>query len=159
MLLLKAAEMAEAGEDPDRILPELERIRGQSGIMFTVEVYDNLLASGRVGRGRVLIAGLLDIKPVLGLDAEGRVEPLARVRGSERVVGRILDHIEERAPRSARALRFGLMHVGRPAIIDRLRAEIELRWGRRDILVAPVTPVIATHLGPDAWGIAWQLED
>ena len=25
--------------------------------------------------------------------------------------------------------------------------------------VAPITPVIATHLGPGAWGIAYMVED
>ena len=159
MLLLRAAELAEAGMPVEEILEQLERIRSRSGLLFTVDVFDNLLASGRVGRGKVLIADLLDIKPVLGIDAEGRVQPSGRVRGSRRVPARMLEMVQERVPADARRIRFGLMHVGRPGIVDELMPELRRRFGDPEILVAPITPVIATHLGPGAWGIAWQVED
>jgi uncharacterized protein len=158
-LLLKAAELAEAGADTGQIERELERIRAQSGVFFTVEVFDNLLASGRVGRGKVMIAGLLDIKPILTLDATGRVLPLDRVRGSRRVPSRMLDLLEQRVPRTAKQLRFGIMHVDRPQIGEELGTALEQRWGARETIVAPATAVLATHLGPGAWGLAWQLED
>jgi hypothetical protein len=159
LLLLKAAELGEAGWKVDKIEAELTRIRAQSGVFFTVEVFDHLVSSGRVGKGQVMIAGLLDIKPILGLDAEGRIQPYARVRGSKRVAGRMLDLLEERLPRDAVALRFGVIHVGRPEIADQLVPELTRRWGEREILVAPASPVLATHLGPGAWGLAWMLED
>jgi len=159
LLLLKAAELGEAGWTVDLIETELKRIRKRSGVFFTVETFDRLLASGRVGRGKVMIAGLLDIKPILGLDEEGRIMPYARVRGSPRVPERMLALLEERVPRDARAVRFGIIHVGRPQIADTLIPELKARWGERDIIVAPASPVLATHLGPGAWGLAWMLED
>src|SRR5262249_51211362 len=48
LLVLKAVELAELGRSVDEIIAELTRIRDQSGVMFTVDVFDNLLASGRV---------------------------------------------------------------------------------------------------------------
>ena len=69
--MLLAAELAERGWEAERIAPELQRVRAQSGILFTLESYDRLLASGRVGRGRAFLGSLLDIKPILGLDPEG----------------------------------------------------------------------------------------
>jgi len=159
LLLLKAAELGEAGWNVEKIEVELARIRAQSGVFFTVEVFDHLLASGRVGKGQVMIAGLLDIKPILGLNPEGRIQPYARVRGSKRVAGQMLELLEARLPRDAASVRFGVIHVGRPEIADQLVPELTRRWGEREILVAPASPVLATHLGPGAWGLAWMLED
>jgi DegV family protein with EDD domain len=159
MLALKAAELAEAGQPADAIVTELERIRAQSGTFFTVDVFDNLLASGRVGRGKVMIAGLLDIKPILGIEVSGNVMPFGNVRGTHNVQPRMLDLIAQRIPRDARSLRFGIMHVDRPAIVEELTVALTRRFGEREIFDAPVTPVIATHLGPGAWGIAYQVED
>ncbi len=159
LLALRAAELAESGMPVEEIERELTRIRTQSGTLFTVDVFDNLLASGRVGRGKVMIAGLFDIKPILALTPDGRVGPLANVRGSSNVPGRMLDLLERQVPVGARALRFGIMHVGRPEIVEELSSALRRRWGERDIIDVPATPVIATHLGPGAWGIAWQLED
>jgi DegV family protein with EDD domain len=159
LLVLRAAELAELGWTGDRIAAELTRIRDQSGLFFTVDVFDNLLASGRVGRGSVLIAGLLDIKPVLGLDATGRVVPIAKVRGRANVLPKMLAALEAKVPRDARSLRFGIIHVGAPEIVQTVAAALKKRYGERETIVAPATPVLATHLGPGAWGLAYQWED
>ena len=159
LLVLKAAELAELAHDVDRIAAELTRIRAQSGILFTVEVFDNLLASGRVGRGKVLIAGLLDIKPILALDQAGTVAPVANVRGSRNALPRMLEELARRIPEEAGAVRFGIVHVGRPAIIEEARSALRERFGDRETIASEASPVLATHLGIGAWGIAWMMED
>jgi len=158
-LVLKAAELAELGWSPDDIVRELDRVRSQSGIFFTVDVFDNLLASGRVSRGKVMIAGLLDIKPILEIDNSGKVAPLAKVRGRNNVLKRMLDILQQRVPRDAQAVRFGVVHVGAPEVAQSVADEIERLWPGRDIFTVPATPVLSTHLGPGAWGVAWQWED
>lgn len=159
MLVLLASELAEMGATPESIEQEVARVRGQSGIIFTVDVFDNLLASGRVGRGRVLIAGLLDIKPILGLDAAGQVVPISKVRGRANVTARMIQTVVGRVPVGAKKLRFGVVHVGCADIARTVASELQERYRAADVLVSPATPVIATHIGPGAWGIAWQVED
>lgn len=160
MLVLKAAELAELGWKVDDIAAELRRIRAQSSIFFTVDVFDNLLASGRVGRGQVMIAGLLDIRPILEVGTDGRVAPLARVRGRRNVAARMLHVLRERIPAAARNVRFGVVHVGAGTQAESFAEALREEFGRdRDIIVGPASPVLATHLGPGAWGVAFQLED
>jgi DegV family protein with EDD domain len=159
LLVLRSAELAELGWNPGAIAAELTRIRRSSGIFFTVDVFDNLLASGRVGRGQVMIAGWLDIKPILALDPTGRVVPLARVRGRRNVLPRMMAELERRVPRTAQALRFGVVHVDAEDIVEAVSGELLSRYGEREIISAPATPVLATHLGPGAWGLAYQWED
>jgi len=159
MQVLKAAELAELGWSADDILRELDRIRSQSGMFFTVDVFDNLLASGRVGRGQVMIAGLLDIKPILEIDRQGKVGPLAKVRGRRNVQKRMLELLRQRVPLAVEAVRFGIVHVGAEEVAASVAEEIERLWPGRDIFVGPATPVLATHVGPGGWGVAWQRED
>ena len=158
LLTLKAAELAELGQPPERIIETLTGIRRRSTILFTVETFDRLLASGRVGRGRAWLGGLLDIKPILRLTAAGIVEPASKVRGSKAVLPRMLDMISE-AVGSARELRFGVVHVDAPERAEEVRTALEERFGPREVLISPATPVIATHLGRGAWGVAYQVED
>ncbi len=157
LLVLKACELAELGYAVERITEELDRIRKHSGILFTVDVFDHLLASGRVGRGQVMIAGLLDIKPILGLLDDGAVMPVARVRGRRNVQRRMLTEIEERVPAGA-TVRFGVVHVDCEELATTVVEQLQRRYPEAEILMAPVTPVLATHLGPGAWGIAYQVE-
>ena len=159
LLVLLACELAELGRSGDEIAAEIARVRAQSGIFFTVDVFDNLLRSGRVGRGRVMIAGLLDIKPIMGLDADGRVAPFAKVRGTANVRPRMLDIIAERVPKTAKRIRFGVIHVGCRERADSVAAGLRTAYPGSEIIISPATPVIATHLGPGAWGVAYQVED
>jgi len=159
LMTLKAAELAESGRSAAEIRVELTRIRKRSGLLFTVDVFDYLLASGRVGKGRVWLANLLDLKPILGLDDEGAIVPLAKVRGRANVLTRVLDVLSKRIPADAANLRFGVIHVAAPEVVEPVVAGLRQRFGEREILVSPASPVISTHVGPGAWGVAWLLED
>ena len=159
MLALRAAELVEQGWTAETIVPELLRIRGQSGIFFTLDTYDRLLASGRVGRGRALLGTLLDIKPILAISEDGKVTPTARVRGARNVLPRVLEILEREIPSTARQVRFGVIQVGAEEMAVEVVAALRERFGARDVMIAPATPVIATHTGPGTWGVAYQIED
>ena len=159
LLVLKATELAELGQGPDEIVAELDRIRAQSGILFTVETFDRLLASGRVGRGKALLGTLLNVKPILGLDRAGKVVPRGKVIGRKRVMTALLDVMAEDIGAEPDKVRFGVVHVGAPDIVSDVRERLIERYGEVEILSAPATPVISTHLGTGAWGVAYLVED
>jgi DegV family protein with EDD domain len=159
LLALKAAELAELAWEPDRIVAELERVRARSGILVVLDTFERALASGRVGRGRAWLGSLLDIKPVLELDDAGKLNPIAKVRGRKQVMAKMMELLEARVPRGAGKLRFGIFHVACPEVVDDVSREVRARWGNREIMSAPGTPIIATHAGEGAWGVAWMVED
>ncbi len=159
LLVLKATEMAEMGQKPDEIVSELDRIRARSGILFTVETFDRLLASGRVGRGKALLGTLLNVKPILGLDAAGRVVPKGKAIGRNRVMAALLDVMAGDMGEVPEKVRFGIVHVGAPDIVPEVREKLIERYGKVEMLSAPATPVISTHLGTGAWGVAYMVED
>lgn len=159
LLALRAAELAEAGMPAGEIVAEVERIRRQSGIMFTVRNLDRLIASGRVSQFAGWLGGVLDLKPVLGLAGDGKVKAYGKARGAARAKKMILDTVGAAIPADAKRVRFGVIHAAAPEMADQLRDELAARYEGAEILVAPITPVIATHLGAGAWGIAYTVED
>jgi DegV family protein with EDD domain len=159
LLALRGAELAEAGWTVDRIVAELHRIRAQSGMLLTVDRYDNLLRSGRISRTRAWLAGMLDVKPILSLDLEGNVIPVERVRGSENVEARMLALLEQRLTPAPRELRLGVAHADAPEVASRIHRILMDRFRPRECLVTLATGVLGTHVGPGAWGIFYQIED
>jgi DegV family protein with EDD domain len=159
LLALRAAELAESGWSAAAIAQELERVRDQSGLLLTVDTYDNLIRSGRVSRGRAWLAGMLDVKPILGLDTAGRVIPVDRARGSEAVIARMLALVDRKLTPRPQAVRFGVTHVEAPEVAERVRNALVAAYQPRDCFVALATGVLGTHLGAGAWGICWQVED
>jgi DegV family protein with EDD domain len=159
MQALRAAELAESGWSAAEIVTELQRIQQQSGCFITVDRYDNLLRSGRVTRGKAWIAGMLDVKPILGLDAEGAVVPLDRVRGRANVVPRVLSMLEQRLSPKPAVVRFGIAHAEAPEVAERVRAALMAAYRPRDCFVSLATGVLGTHVGFGAWALFWQVED
>lgn len=159
MLALRAAELAEEGWKAQAIVVELERIRDQSGMLLTVDRYDNLIRSGRVSRGKAWLGGMLDVKPILSLDDAGKVIPLDRVRGRDRLVGRVLEILEKRIGRRPRAIRFGVAHANAPDVAERVRTALVAAYQPKDCFVVLATGVLGTHVGEGAWGVFYQVED
>jgi DegV family protein with EDD domain len=159
MLALRGAELAESGWPAAEIAAELERVRGQAGMLLTVDRYDNLLRSGRVSRGKAWIAGMLDVKPILSLDPEGRVIPVDRVRGRDQLVPRVLALLEKRLTPRPRVVRFGVVHTVAPEMAERVRTALVAAYRPRDCFVTLATGVLGTHVGEGAWAIFYQVED
>jgi len=159
MLALRAAELAEAGWSGAEIAGELERVKRQSGMFLTVDRYDNLIRSGRVSRGKAWLGGMLDVKPILSLDADGRVVPLDRVRGRDNLVPRVLSLLERRLTPRPRAVRFGVAHADAPDVAARIRNALVAAYRPRDCFVSLATGVLGTHVGPGAWAVFYQIED
>lgn len=159
LMVLKACELAEAGVPPEEIVARLNRMRDRSGVVITVDTFDRLLASGRVGKGRALLGSVLNVKPILGVGRDGKIYPLAKAVGRRRAMEALLDAVAAQIPKGAR-VRFGIVWVGHDDIVEPVRERLRARYGKDvEILTAPATPVIATHTGPGAWGLAWLVED
>ncbi len=158
-LAVRAAELAEAGWSGAAIARELERLRDQSGMFFTVDTLEHLLRSGRVSRVQAWLGGLLDMKPILSLDREGRAVAAARVRGREALLPRLLRLLDSRLPRERTRLRLGVAHADTPELAEQVRRALGERYAPIELMVAPVTGVLAAHVGPGAWGVFYQVED
>ena len=160
LMVLKATELAELALPPMEIVEELERIRRQSGIILTVDRMDRLLASGRVGRGKAWLATALGLKPIFSVPMDGRpVAPEGKVFGRRRVLPAVLEILRKEIPGRARKVRFGVVHVGRPEIVEEVSGALREEFGDIEILSAPATPVLATHTGHGAWAVAYMVED
>ncbi len=159
MLAVLAAELAEAGRSVPEIVQELQRVRDQSGAIFTVDTFENLLRSGRVGRGKAWLGSVLDLKPILEVDSVGKVVPLSRVRGREALVPWVLEELERRLTPRPSSLRLGVIHGDAPAVAEQLRAELIGRFAPRDCFLNHATAAIGVHTGPGAWAVFYQIED
>jgi len=160
LMVLKATELAELALPPLEIVTELNRIRRQSGVILTVDQMDRLLASGRVGKGKAWLATFLGLKPILAVPTDGRpVAPAGKVFGRKRVLPALMETLRREIPERARKVRFGVIHVGRPEIVEEVSRALRGEYGDVEILSASATPVLATHTGHGAWAVAYLVED
>ncbi len=156
--VLKAAELASQGKRVEEILDGLERARDRSGVLLTVDTLDYLRRSGRVSRGKALLAGFFDLKPILTVDTDGAVSALDRVRGRAALLPRVVELLKSRIPRERERLQIGVVHVLAPEVARSVGASLESEFAPDEIWVRPATSVLAAHTGPGAWAVIYQFD-
>ena len=76
-----AARAARAGWTTERILSLLERIRASTETLFTLKELKYLIHGGRISHLKGLVASVLDIKPIIGVDKKsGKYIQLGQAR-------------------------------------------------------------------------------
>lgn len=147
--VLEAARAADAGASHDEVVALVERLRPRARLLGVFETLEYLQRGGRIGRARAFLGTLLDIKPILEV-RDGEVLPRERVRTWKRAL--------ERLAELALALRplthLAIIHGAAPAAAEGLRARLAPHVGTAELIVRPIGPVLGTHIGPGAVGVA-----
>ncbi len=84
LLVYLAQKKKEAGEDMETVARWCEEHRKNIVHLFTVDDLDHLYRGGRVSKTTAVLGGMLNIKPVLHVDDEGKLIPIGKVRGRKK---------------------------------------------------------------------------
>lgn len=97
LIVYYAAKLAKEGKTKEEILKAINFYVEHIEQVFTVDNIEYLFRGGRVTRTQAFVGGLLNIKPVLHVDDAGKLIPLEKVRGRNKVYKKMLDLMEERS--------------------------------------------------------------
>lgn len=152
LLALAALEMAKAEQPIEAILARLECLRAQTRVFFVVDSLEFLQRGGRIGGATALLGTMLKVKPLLHI-ANGRIEPLEKVRTKQKAVERMLDLMVEQAG-SAAPVYLGVTHTNCPDEAAALEQTALARFNCQQVLAGDAGPTVGTHTGPGVLGIA-----
>src|SRR5699024_7103856 len=95
LVVLRAAKLAKEGADVKQIIDMATYHAEHMEHIFTVDDLEYLYRGGRVSRTAAFVGSLLRIKPLLHVD-DGKLIPLEKIRGSKKVLNRMIEIMEER---------------------------------------------------------------
>lgn len=144
--VVRAAEMAQAGESKERIIAEIERLERSTNLYFLVDTLEYLQKGGRIGKASALIGSILNIKPILSLDKDGVVLAVDKVRGSKKAMARIIELLKQTYGDEpvGMTMAYSFSKDTAEDLCELLKAQFnvqEMNW-------TTVGAVIGTHTGP-----------
>jgi DegV family protein with EDD domain len=150
-----AAYAVKAGWGLEQILPMLERIRAASNSIYTLNELKYLIHGGRISHMKGLIASLLSIKPMIGVEKEnGTYVQMGQARKFERALKGLVDIMaRDHVPGSA--LRTQVLHSNNPEGGQMLREEIDARFDCTWLPMGPMSLVLGAHTGASMVGVAY----
>ena len=147
LVVLAAAEAAEAGGSVDDVVSAAEDAASRIELVGALESLDYLRASGRVPAMAVGLATQLGVRPVFRFE-DGATERVALPRSGEAALSRIVK--EWRAAGGEDAERTAVFHAARPDAAD----DLAQRLGGASF-VTEFSAAMAIHTGPGVVGAAW----
>ena len=150
-----AARALKAGWPQERILALLERIGAASDSLYTLNELKYLIHGGRISHMKGLIASLLNIKPLIGVEkVNGTYVQLGQARTFKRALQGLVDLMtQQHAPGSA--LRVQVLYSDNPAGAAMLREQVDQRFDCTWLPVGPMSLVLGAHTGPSMVGVAF----
>lgn len=154
--VLAAARAVESGRTFAEVADVARRASAHTGIVIAVDTLEFLHRGGRIGGAARLLGTALNLKPVLEL-ADGRIEPVERVRTKAKARARLLELIAERV-KGKPNLRLATIHAAAEAEAVELMEQAKALMHPVEAIAALASPVVGNHAGPGTVGLAYSTE-
>lgn len=155
-LVVKAAvEERDKGADGPAVASRAQAVADSMRLLFVLDTLEFLVKGGRAGKAQGLAATLLNIKPVLQVNADGIIEPFKKVKGRRKAISELVAHVMEEAAVHGR-MRASVFHACGANNGQELLDELRATGAAVDVVsVDLVGAVVGTYAGPEAIGIAY----
>ena len=112
-----------------------------------------LKKGGRISAAVAAIGGVLNVKPIISFDKEGKLDSIAKVRGAKKAIAFIKEKLMKEGPDPDYNYVF-IVHTGNEPAAEELTAFVREKFG-----IEPHTqimgPVIGSHVGPGAFALGY----
>ena len=147
LILKLALDKKNEGATIEEVAAFVEDIKFKISIWFTVDDLVYLKRGGRVSPTAAFFGNMLGIKPVLHMDNEGHLVPVAKVRGRKTSIAALADKYGELATKLDGSDIF-ISHGDCIADAQYLADLLKTRYGASVSLITDVGTVIGAHSGP-----------
>lgn len=147
LIVYEVAKRAREGVDFEALLAYAQSLIPRAEHLFTVDDLEYLFRGGRLSRSSALIGGLLNIKPILTVEA-GKLTPLEKTRGRQKSIKRICELMGERTGGNLKGQTVFIYHGDDLEAAHKLKAMIQEAYGVEYFVIGEVGAVIGAHTGP-----------
>ena len=154
LLVLYAADLADAGEEPEAIVKKVEERIPYVQASFVVERLDYLYKGGRCSALSLFGANLLKIRPQIVV-ADGKMKPAKKYRGKmEKVIENYCKDTLEEFNNADKSRGFVTYTTATPEMIENARKALE-NAGFKEIYETQAGGTITSHCGEHVLGILY----
>jgi DegV family protein with EDD domain len=154
-VVLEAARAAAAGASLGQTVRRAEEMSAKIQFLFTLDTFEYLRKSGRMGGVAALLGEMLQVRPVLYLP-RGTVEVFARPRAKPRAIQLMLQQMAGQP--QDRPMHAAIAHADVRQEAEDLRRTVAERFDCAELLLTEFTPVVGAHTGPGLLGIAFYTD-
>ena len=158
IVVMRAVECRKEGLSIDEAYQILRALRHRIAQIFTVGDLRYLKRTGRLSNLEAAVGTVLQIKPLLKGDPEGKIVCFAKVRGRQRAIEEMAKRYKELVV-SPETQTVCISHADCEADAQILASMLRRSKPPKDILIVDYEPVTGSHVGPGALALFFVSDD
>jgi len=152
-MVIEAARAALAGKSLAEIVALVRRMIPVTRMLQTADTLRYLFMGGRIGRAKHLVASLLNIKPLIGME-DGEIVALGVARSRSMAYQKIVEMVEAAVGTMGR-VKIAYVHAAAREEAEKLKRLAEERLTCVESLIAELPPALGVHSGPGTVGVCY----
>jgi DegV family protein with EDD domain len=157
LIVLRVAEAVRAGAPVEKIAVEAAGWVERTRLWVDIRTLKYMVRGGRVSPAKGLLAAILNIKPIVGLDAAGKAVILGKSFSRRANMKKILGLIRE-ATAGRPVWNFGIVHAQNITRARRYAEALAAILGKDAAFITDVSPVVGVHNGIGVVGVGLMFE-
>ena len=125
---------------------------------FTVADLNQLKRGGRISAATALVGTMMNIKPVLRVSDEGKLESVSKSRGIKAALTELVNQMEKTGTAPLADQTVLICHADCPDNVEFVSRLLRERFGVTDIRAEFIGPVIGSHTGMGTLGLFFRGE-
>lgn len=157
LIVLRIARAIEDGWSREQILRSVDSWIANTHIYTDINTLKYMVRGGRVPPLTGLVAAILNLKPVVSLDKDGKALPIGKSFSRSSNMRKILAIIKAQS-RSRKLWDYAIVHADAEERAHQYALELSRILGKQPAYIMPLSPVVGVHNGIGAVGIGISYE-
>jgi DegV family protein with EDD domain len=154
-LVMYAQQLKEEGKPLEEVRDWVLANRQRAHAWFSVDDLNYLKKGGRLSGAAAAIGTILDVKPILKLNTEGKIVAADKVKGSKKILKYFLNVIQENVEQPEQQTAY-VLHADSMETAIRMKEAIEESFAFKEVKIQDIGPVIGCHTGPGAMAVIFM---
>lgn len=156
LILHMAVELKKEGKTMAEVAQTLREVAPHVNTILTVDDLDTLYRGGRLSKTSAVVGGVIGIKPIIAINAEGKLAATGKARGRKKAFNMLLETMENNmGSYKDKQVFVGIAHGDAEEDALVLKKMIEDKFGFDKFVIEPIGPSIGAHTGPGAIGLVF----
>lgn len=156
LVVKEVGDMLKAGKSPEEIVAWADREVPCFSQYFFADDLKFFRRSGRVSGLAAAMGGLIGIRPIIYMNAEGKMVSIGKETGRAKAINRLISEVREKGD-DVVSHRVIIGHTDSPDIAEEIKNRLIAEYGENlRVEICVTNPTAGAHCGPNGVGVAFH---
>lgn len=157
LLVMKAAELIREGRDYSAIVEEINGLRDRTKILVSVNTLKYMVRSGRLKKVAGFAGSIMNLKPVVSLDEEGKGSIAAKAFSEKSNTDKILK-IMKADEKNKKITRYSIVHANAEERAQELKSRCVSLLGYEPLYIMNISTIVGMSAGVGTVAVSYMCE-